>query len=179
MPISTTSNNPNPVMTTEERKLRIADLREHHQPVFDALELTNALFFPKMAYRPKDKNELHLSFFPSELKRGFDIYTEFVSREYEPEDQERTLWKWRFNPHWEEEYECTKDLQPRYLIPVSELIKVNAPKKATPAQGDFFDGSFNLTDDDAPLSELTIRDLAAILLREPVSKKEWLNNLIK
>lgn len=58
-----TSNNPSPIMTTEERKQRISELREHHQPVFDALDMTNALFFPKMAYRPKDKNELYLSFF--------------------------------------------------------------------------------------------------------------------
>ena len=157
---------------------RISELREHHQPVFDALDATNALFFPKMAYRPKDKNELYLSFFPSELKRGYDIYTEFVSREYEPEDQERTLWKWRFNPHWEEEYEATKDLQPRYLIPVSELIKVNAPKKPVATQADFFEGGFDGLDD-SPISELTIRDLAAILLREPVSKKTWLNDLVK
>lgn len=174
-----TSSNPNPVMTTEERKAKITELREHHQPIFDALDISNALFFPKMAYRPKDKNEKFLSFFPSELKRGYDIYTEFVSREYEPEDQERTLWKWRFNPHWEEEYEATKDLQPRYLIPVSELIKVTPPKKAISKQTDFFDDDFDMQGDDAPFSEMTIRDLAAILMREPISKKEWLNNLIK
>jgi hypothetical protein len=32
---------------------------------------------------------------------------------------------------------------------------------------------------DAPLSEVTIRDLAAIMLMEPVSAKPWLNDLIK
>jgi hypothetical protein len=32
---------------------------------------------------------------------------------------------------------------------------------------------------DAPLSEVTIRDLAAIMLMEPVSAKLWLNDLIK
>jgi hypothetical protein len=31
---------------------------------------------------------------------------------------------------------------------------------------------------DAPLSELTIRDLAAIMLMKPVSAKPWLNELV-
>ena len=32
-----------------------------------------------MAYRPSGKDELHVSFFPSELQKDKDIYTEFVS----------------------------------------------------------------------------------------------------
>ena len=42
MAIST--NNPSHTMTTEERKLRISDLRDHHQPVLDALGVGGALF---------------------------------------------------------------------------------------------------------------------------------------
>jgi hypothetical protein len=41
-----------------------------------------------------------------------------------------------------------------------------------------FDVPSTLTND-APISDMTIRDLAAILLKKPVSKKEWLNELIK
>lgn len=33
--------------------------------------------------------------------------------------------------------------------------------------------------DDAPLSEITIRDLAAIMLIKPISNRPWLNELIK
>lgn len=33
--------------------------------------------------------------------------------------------------------------------------------------------------DDAPLSDITIRDLAAIMLMKPVSNRDWLNDLIK
>jgi hypothetical protein len=159
-------------MTTEERKKRIGDLRLKHQPVLDALGLPDALFFPKMAYYPRGSDEKVLSFFPSELRKGYDIYTEFVSRDYESEDAERTLWKWSYNPHWEEEYEKTADNQPRYLIPVRELIKVNIPTKSSP---DVFNNIF----EDAPISEMTIRDLAAILLKKPVSEKKWLNDLVK
>ena len=60
-------------------KEKIAMLREKHQPVFDALDTPNALFYPKMAYRPYGKDELYVSFFVNELKREADIYTEFVS----------------------------------------------------------------------------------------------------
>jgi hypothetical protein len=32
---------------------------------------------------------------------------------------------------------------------------------------------------DAPFDQLTIRDLAALLLKKPVSNKKWLNDLVK
>ena len=163
------------VLTTEMRKERIATLREHHQPIFDSLGISDALFFPKMAYYPKEKNEKVISFFPSELRKGYDIYTEFVSRDYEFEDQQRTLWKIRFNPHWETEFESTNDLQPRYLVPVSELTKVTVDLgKNTKSDFDFE----AIAIDDAPLSECTLKDIAAILLRTPVSDKPWLNKII-
>lgn len=168
-----TASNPTAI-TTEERKKRIADLRLKHQPVFDSLGIPDALFFPKMAYYPKGGDEKVLSFFPSELKKGYDIYTEFVSRDYETEDAERTLWKWSYNPHWEEEYEQTPDAQPRYLIPVRELIKVTVPTVSHNAL-DLFSQDLQ----DIPMSEMTARDLAAILLRKPVSNKAWLNELVK
>jgi hypothetical protein len=31
---------------------------------------------------------------------------------------------------------------------------------------------------DAPLDQVTIRDLAAIMLKKPVSNKKWLNDII-
>jgi hypothetical protein len=34
-------------------------------------------------------------------------------------------------------------------------------------------------DEDSPLSEITIRDLAAIMLMKPVSNRTWLNELVK
>lgn len=163
----------------EERKAKVAELRKEHQPVFDALGEPDALFYPKLAYRPEGKDDPHMAFFVSELRRGVDIYTEFVGSNCDSEDPDRTLWKWNYNPHWEEEYDNTdgSDNGPlRYLVPVSEFVKVKIPKvnKAT-AQLSF--DEFSL--DDAPISEMTIRDLAAILLKQPVSTKKWLNDLLK
>jgi hypothetical protein len=103
------------------------------------------------------------------------------------------LYKWKHNPFYDEEYETTDPNAQghvRYLIPVSELIKIKAEPKKTETKKTEIDteevnGLFPDFDDimdsdlDAPLSSLTVRDLAAILLQKPVSNKKWLNDLIK
>jgi len=163
---------------------KVANLREKHQFIFDSLGMPGALFFPKMAYRPRGKDELYVGFFASEFKREADVYTEFVSSEYYPEDANRTLWVWRYNPHWEEEYETTEPNNlghVRYLVPVSELIKVNLPKDKMPPDPFLSSPNVSLDDDildDAPIDEMTIRDFATIMTGKPLSSKSWLNNLI-
>jgi len=166
-----------------DAKTKVSELREYHQPTFDALGIPDAYFYPKLAYRPKGKDELHISLFPSELRKGTDIYTEFVSTDYVLQDSERTLWRLHFNPHWEEEYDTTDTTESaiRYLIPVSELVKVKAPAKTVATRAGVavteFEDFSNLLD--CPVSEMTVRDLAAILLKKPVSNKSWLNDLVK
>jgi|688.fasta_scaffold160700_2 hypothetical protein len=170
------------------RKEKTEELMKYHQKVFNALGVSNPLYIPKCAYRPYGKDELHMGFFKSELCREQDIYTEYTSISLESEDPTRTLYKWKYNPFYDEEYETTEPNgqgHVRYLIPVSELIKVMAePKKTEPTKTEVeglfpdFDGIMD-ADLDAPLSSLTVRDLAAILLQKPVSNKKWLNDLIK
>ena len=170
------------------RKEKTEELMKYHQKVFNVLGVSNPLYIPKCAYRPYGKDELHMGFFKSELSRDQDIYTEYTSIALESEDPTRTLYKWKYNPFYDEEYETTEPNgqgHVRYLIPVSELIKVTAePKKTEPTKTEVeglfpdFDGIMD-ADLDAPLSSLTVRDLAAILLQKPVSNKKWLNDLIK
>ena len=109
-------------MTPEERKTKVGILKKEHPDIPD-----NALYIPKMAYRPSGKDELHVSFFPSELLKEKDIYTEFVSIDYESEDPKRTLYLWKYNKHWEEEYELIQSSSgfQRHIIPVAELKVVN------------------------------------------------------
>ena len=94
----------NKTMTSAERKAKVAKLKEEHQDYFDKNSL-DPLYIPKMAYRPAGKDELYVSFFPSELEKGQDIYTEFVSINYDSEDPKRTLYLHRYNAHWKQEYE--------------------------------------------------------------------------
>ena len=138
-----------------------------------------------MAYRPYGKTDLHIGFFASEISKGEDVYVEFCSKENVPEDPLRRLYKWRFNPHFEEEYEKTEPNgitgNVRYLVPVDELTVVKAAEEVKPTAIRTKDISFDDFSDantDLPIDQLTIRDLAAILLQRPVSNKKWLNQLI-
>jgi len=115
------------IMTPTERKKKVSELREEHEDYFQKVGNLNALYIPKMAYRPTGKDDLYVSFFPSELEKGEDIYTEFVSIDYESEDPKRTLYLHKYNAHWKEEYELITSNSgfERHLIPVNELIVIN------------------------------------------------------
>jgi len=182
MPISTVPENP------EAKREKLKLLKAFHQSTLDELGVSGAFFIPKMAYIPYGKSEKFLGFFLSEINRGEDAYIEFCSKEYVPEDPERTLYKWKFNPHFEDEYEKTEPTagtgHVRYLIPVQELhvVKVNKPGE-TISETDSTNAQlqFDLPDpdDDLPMEQMTIRDYAAIHLGRPCSRKEFLNNIIK
>jgi len=170
------------------RKEATAKVLDHHKNKFKELSINDPLFIPKCAYKPYGTDELHISFFPSEIEREQDIYVEFCSKECEPETRERILYKWRHNPHYKEEYEHTEPNDRghvRYLIPVSELINqdnlIEQDKKEEEIKKAFpnFESEFIDPDTDNPINQMTIRDLASILWKKPVSNKKWLNNLIK
>jgi len=110
-------------MTPEERKAITLKLREEHNPYFAVIRQMDALYIPKMAYRPPGKDELHITFFPSELEKEKDIYTEFVSIEYESEDPKRTLYLMSHNPKWKKDYELITSNSgfKRHMVPVSSL----------------------------------------------------------
>lgn len=172
-------------------KEKAASLVDKHLELFEVHHIDDPEFIPKCAYIPKGKSEKYITFFPSELRKEKDIYTEFVSMQVEPEDPKRQLYKWKYNPFYDEEYEKIKNENSddyRYLIPVKELIAINMPERVFP---DFKAASTKTgskvttiatlppEQEDAPLSDLTVRDLAAIMLKKPVSNKQWLNNLVK
>jgi len=114
-------------ITPAERKQRVEDLRKEHQPYFEKIGKPTAIFIPKMAYRPQGKDENHISFFESELKNECDIYTEFVSKNYESEDPKRTLYLLHYNPFWQDEFELivSNSGYERYFVPVSQLKFIN------------------------------------------------------
>tara|TARA_B110000444_G_C18727616_1_gene541688 strand:+ start:231 stop:806 length:576 start_codon:yes stop_codon:yes gene_type:complete len=114
-------------LTPAERKIKVAKLKEEHEDYFQTEGKINALYIPKMAYRPSGKDDLHVSFFPSELEKEADIYTEFVSIDYDTEDPKRTLYLLQHNPHWKEEYELITSNSgfQRHMVPASELKVIN------------------------------------------------------
>lgn len=178
----------NTVQREDEKKERLRLMKQFHKATFDSLGLgeKDYEFIPKLSYKPKEieATEPHIGLFASEISKGKDIYIEFADRDYIPQDPDRRLYKWRFNPNFREEYVCVENATSvRYFIPTSELVlvKTNSPDvlveqsvspKKTP-------DLFTLNDDDVSLNDATIRDLAAVLWKQPVSNKEWLNDLIK
>ena len=164
--------------SSENRFAKVQELKKFHQATFDALGKRDAEFIPKMAYVPKGMDSLHIGFFASELSRGVDFFTEFVNKDLVPEDPDRKLYLWKYNAYWQDEYQEVQSGSYTFImIPVSELYTVDIPEKKVGTKvlnNEFVISSLN----DAPISDLTVRDLAAILLKKPVSNKEFLNEII-
>ncbi len=164
-------------LTPKERKEMTATLRIKQQAIFDNLGISDAIYIPKMAHFVTGLEGLHMGFFESELDHGQDVYTEKVSSSMESEDPDRVLYKIPYNPHFKDEYETSEPLSNgsvRYFIPVDEMIVVDVNTSINENEFNFMD-----PDQDRAMDQLSIRDLAAILWKRPVSQKPWLNNLIK
>lgn len=169
-----TVNNP------DERREKLQKMKEFHRSTFEALGIPNALFIPKLAYKPSGKTERMIGLFASEIAKGQDIYIEFAESEGDPQDPERRLYKWRYNPNFREEYEFTEVKGTvRYFVPTSELIliKTNAPETLL-EEHNSKSISTNVDASDEKISDATLRDLYAVLHKKPVSNKKWLNDLI-
>lgn len=199
-------NYPEPV-SPQEKKKNAAEMRKHHEKTFEKLGIPNAYFLPKLAFVKKtgDVSKV-ITFFISELRRAEDIYIEFSSINNTVEDPERRLWKWRYNPHFETEYEAIPLEQTtgfRYLVPITELIEVQVPKdepvikqpevKEKISTKDFEIGSLKKHEESnettikstkftheetCRIVDLDARDFACLYLKIPESSQEWLNVLI-
>ena len=120
--------NKNKLMTPAERKEKVKKLKEEHKEFFKTIS-KSSLYIPKMAYRPPGKDDLYVSFFPSEMVKGSrnTMYTEFVSIDYDAEDPKRTLYEFDVPKNWKEKYELivSNSGYERHLIPVKELTAVS------------------------------------------------------
>jgi len=158
-------------ISAEERKELVAKLREFHQPYFETIGEPNADFTAKMLYGYPPSRA---SFFESELSSKKNLYVEWVSKTYVPEDNRR-LYRYIPNPNFKNEYETqTKNKLTWFIVPIERFELVKDPND-NQLEMDF---EMVNPDEDALISELTIRDLACILLKKPVSRKQWLNKLI-
>lgn len=173
-----------------QRRANAAELRKTHEGLFKAMGLVDPVYFPKCFYVPKEKTDdvERLSFWESELKQGKDIYTERSTKMNLSEDVNRTLYKWTYNKYWETEYEQVpqnpdKPTSTRYYIPADELTVV--PKEVAPEPKPEVATKVRLSfndlmdpNHDAPLEQMTMMDVAAIIWKKPVSNKAFLNAAI-
>ena len=195
-------------MTTQtrqklERAVALSALRQRNENNFKKLGLINPNFTIKFAYVPKHREDMVVSMFPSEMESGEDIYIELTDGDNYPIHDVPVLYKLRNNPFYKQgEYEIiAPDLSRNkksetYLVPVSELeimagipslgtLPLSVTKKpeitinqilSTASMDKPF--NFEKEKEDAHYSEITVRDIAAIFLKTPVSNKKWLNNII-
>ena len=207
------------------RKEKEREFYMQHMDTFKAIGLADPFFTIKTAFFKKGKFGKQCQFFEWELKKGEDIYIEFYENVYDgagkntdivPGIEDRQLFKLKFNPFYNEEYDVTETVDAdgkvdrKYLVSLGEMVavlpsgqeisyslyekrkeeaKLEVPQlqKSLSLFPDFEQEFapkveaeiFNEEIADAPLSEITIRDLAAIMLLKPVSARPWLNDLIK
>jgi len=168
--------------TTAEKH---AELFQHHKEFFETLNPDDYVYKPKCFYHNKshrsiDAGVLIIGFFKNELQKtvgGKDFYTEKVNIENYSEDLTRTLYMLPFDAGWADKYECIEEegKATRYIVPVSDFEVISHIKVI---KDDF---TFDLAnpDEDLPIDQMTIRDFYAIICNSPVSKKEFLNKLIR
>lgn len=155
----------------------VKDMRSFHEETMNRHSKgVKHYFYPKVPFLRTNGLRV-IGMFRSELEKPDEnVYIEIINLSYEPLDKRRTLYRLRYNPHFKDEYEHVGN--DRYNVPMEELEIVwqlpDEPSIDT-AQLALYDPE-NMEDNN--LTQMTIRDLAAILLRKPVSTKPWLNELV-
>jgi hypothetical protein len=168
----------------EKRVKATRDLLEKHSAFLDSKGVKANQFVLKPEYPSKALGgEKCISMFASELNKSRELYVCLTDFDFNPIDD--NLYIYKHNPHWQEEYTKNQFIEKiqdyTYNVPVELLQPVNPSvvSSQTKQQTLNLDVNFIDTDQDAMMESLTIRDLAAILLKAPVSKKTWLNSVIE
>jgi hypothetical protein len=125
--------------STNLRKEKEREFYMQHMETFKAIGLADPFFTLKTAFFKKGKYGRQSQFFEWELKKGEDIYIEFYENVYNdkgantdiiPMNEERTLFKLKYNPFYHEEYDVTETTESdtkvdrKYLVPLSEMVVV-------------------------------------------------------
>lgn len=177
-------------LSPDQKKARIAHLFEHHKATFKKMGVEQKDYIPKLFY-PFTGGERVVSMFTSEMNRKRDVFLENVSPEFELIDEERKLFRLRYNQAYEQEY-STQGEKPyiRYIVPVEELeevteaqAKLEYPTTELPKDEKLPELKTEVKDDNAMLpdcamADITIRDHLAMKYNKPISSKIWLNDLI-
>lgn len=119
-------------LTQNDRKMLTAELRVQHEATFKALGVPNAKFIPKVAHLVPGLSGKHMGFFHSELNHGQDVYIELVDLDYNPTEEDRNLYRFRWNPHFETELACSDEVpekRSRWFIPLDKIEEVTMPVK--------------------------------------------------
>lgn len=121
------------------RKEKEKEFFAYHMDKFRKAQVTDPYFTIKTAFFQKGKYGRQVQLFDGELKRGEDIFIEFIDilrddfgkeQGVEPAFEDRPLFKYKNNPYFAEEYDVKEGTNANgnnyfaYTIPVSELMVV-------------------------------------------------------
>lgn len=121
------------------RKEREKEFFAYHADKFRRAQVSDPFFVLKTAFFQKGKYGKQVQLFDGELKRGEDIFIEFIDvirdetgRETNVESafDDRPLFKYKYNPYFAEEYDVKEGTNSSgnnyfaYTIPLSELMVV-------------------------------------------------------
>lgn len=184
----------------EWKRSKLEAIRTYHTELIKDLGISVTDFNMKMPFHNKS-GKLVVGIFSSEFKKEKGFYFELVTRELDPVDVKRTVYRIPYNAAFEEEYELNE--KGSYLVPIEELRSIDPQSiavtkyasvestentkgilfttNANPSLKDVpvYNAPASMDMSDAPYSEMTIRDYYAIQTGKPVSAKPWLNELIK
>lgn len=176
----------------ELKKVKLEECRAYHSELLKDLGVSPTDFQIKTAFYDKNARFV-VGIFDSEFKKEKGLYFELVDRDHQPIDPERTVYRIAPSTSYMEEYEQTEKLS--FLVPLEEIRTVNkqavaiSKSSAVTAMDNVYQTNKQptvqtaykapATMEDAPYSEMTIRDFIAIHTGKPVSSKLWLNDLIK
>lgn len=166
-------------------------LRDYHQSLLDNLGVDRNRLKGKSVFYDSKRNQV-IGVFKGEFMNSLNggMYFELTDSMNNPTDSNRTVYKCPVNAEFENEYEPSPHWKESWLVPIEELRIVNPTSVAisgTSALVDLVAPAKEKTVkpitkkeevQDASFTDMTIRDLYAVLHNKPVSSKEWLNNLI-
>lgn len=121
------------------RKEKEKEFFAHHMDKFRKAQVSDPFFAVKTAFFQKGKYGRQVQLFEGELKRGEDIYIEFIDINRDGSGKEigieaafedRPLFKYKHNPYFAEEYDVKEGTNSMgenyfaYTIPLSELMVI-------------------------------------------------------
>lgn len=171
--------------TPDENRVLRSTFLDEIKPLLEKHNIDFNSFAPKALY--EDESNIYIRLYQVELTKESDKFIEIVTTDYKPvlnSNNARTIYKWKYTKHYEEEYRRDSLLAGiAYLIPFEELDiifeeKIPKGKLTTDSVSTLENATKRSLNTDAPYSQLTIRDYFAIHHLKPVSHKQWLNDLI-
>ena len=178
---------------SKEREELLQRARNYHRNLIGDLKINETDFTIKKIFRHEGVIVVPIMGYEFQKPKG--LYFEIVKGDYSGfADEERTVYRL---PNSEKEEAIADPVyEDRYLVPLEVLRKVDPHSVAISKDAAVMSGDSILkkmkdepsstiklfstkTNDDAPYSDMTIRDYVAIHKGQPVSNKEWLNQLIK